>query len=58
MLVSEENYSMVLEPEAQFLMEFTKEKKNKMVRIQILTYSKLAWDQTNGSLRAPFFCLG
>ena len=36
-LEAEENYSMVLEPEAQFLMEFTKEKKDGKVRIQILT---------------------
>ena len=37
MLEAEENYSVVLEPEAQFLMEFTKEKRDRMVRIKILT---------------------
>ena len=60
-LETEESYSMVLEPEAQFLPEFTKEKKDRKVRIQIViivVIHELAWDQTNGFLREPFFSLG
>ena len=47
-LETEESYSVVLEPEAQFLPEFTKGKKGRKVRIQIviLVIYKLAWDQT------------
>ena len=42
---------MVLEPEAQFLPEFTMEEKGRKV---ILVIHELAWDQANGFLRAPF----
>ena len=67
MLKTEESYSMVLEPEARFLPEFTREKKNTildtMVRIQILPESlvisklqcELSWD---GFLRVPIFFSG
>ena len=34
-LETEESYSMVLEPEAQFIPEFTKKEEERMVRIQI-----------------------
>ena len=34
-LETERSYSMVLEPEAQFLPEFTKKEEERMVRIQI-----------------------
>ena len=46
MLETEESYSMVLEPEAQFLPEFTKSEEEIMVRIQILilVIRELAWD--------------
>ena len=59
-LETEESYSVVLEPEAQFLPEFTKGKKGRKVRIQIviLVIHELAWDQTNGFLRVPFFFAG
>ena len=65
--IAEESYSMVLEPEARFLPEFTREKKNTildtMVRIQILPESlvirklqcELSWD---GFLRVPIFFSG
>ena len=45
-LETEESYSMVLEPEAQFLLEFTKSEEEIMVRIQILilVIRELAWD--------------
>ena len=45
-LETEESYSMVLEPEAQFLPEFTKSEEEIMVRIQILilVIRELAWD--------------
>ena len=47
-LETEESYSVVLEPEAQFLPEFTEGKKGRKVRIQIviLDIYKLAWDRT------------
>ena len=35
-LETEESYSMVLEPEAQFIPEFTESEEERMVRIQIL----------------------
>ena len=59
-LETEESYSMVLEPEAQFLPKFTKEKKDRRVRIQIVIFviHELAWDQTYGFLRVPFFSPG
>ena len=59
-LETEESYSVVLEPEAQFLPEFTKEKIGRKVRIQIviLVIYKLAWDQTTFFLRVPFFSPG
>ena len=59
-LETEESYSVVLEPEAQFVPEFTKGKKGRKVRIQIviLVIHELAWDQTNGFLRVPFFFAG
>ena len=59
-LETEESYSMVLEPEAQFLPKFTKEKEDRRVRIQIVIFVilELAWDQTNGFLRVPFFSPG
>ena len=50
-LKTKESYSMVLEPEAQFLPEFTMEEKGRKV---ILVIHELAWDQANGFLRAPF----
>ena len=45
-LKTERSYSMVLEPEAQFLPEFTKSEEEIMVRIQILilVIRELAWD--------------
>ena len=45
-LETEESYSMVLEPEAQFLPEFTEKEEERMVRIQslILVIRELAWD--------------
>ena len=45
-LETEESYSMVLEPEAQFLPEFTKSEEERMVRIQILilVIRELTWD--------------
>ena len=45
-LETEKCYSIVLEPEAQFLPEFTKKEENGMVRIQIfiLVIHELAWD--------------
>ena len=67
MLKTEESYSMALEPEARFLPEFTREKKNTildpMVRIQILSeilvirklQGELSWD---GFLWAPIFFSG
>ena len=60
-LETEESYSVVLEPEAQFLPEFTKGKiLGRKVRIQIviLVIYKLAWDQTTFFLRVPFFSPG
>ena len=59
-LETEESFSMVLEPEAQFLPKFTKEKKDRRVRIQIVIFviHELAWDQTYGFLRVPFFSPG
>ena len=56
-LETEESYSVVLEPEAQFLPEFTKERKGRKVRIQIviLVIYKLAWDQTTFSSGAILF---
>ena len=59
-LKTEKCYSVVLEPEAQFLPEFTKKEEEGMVRIQILisVIHELAWDQTNGFLPAPFFSPG
>ena len=57
---TKESYSIVLEPEAQFLPEFTRNGKSGKVRIQIviLVIHELAWDQANGFLRAPFFSPG
>ena len=45
-LESEKSYSMVLEPEAQFLPEFTKKEEKSRVRIQIFirVIPELAWD--------------
>ena len=45
-LETEKCYSIVLEPEAQFLPEFTKKEEKGMVRIQIfiLVIHDLAWD--------------
>ena len=45
-LKTERSYSMVLDPEAQFLPEFTKSEEERMVRIQIfiLVIHELAWD--------------
>ena len=45
-LETEKCYSIVLEPEAQFLPEFTKKEEKGMVRIQIfiLVIHELAWD--------------
>ena len=45
-LETEKCYSMVLEPEAQFLREFTKKEEKSRVRIQIfiLVIHELAWD--------------
>ena len=45
-LETEESYSMVLEPEAQFIPEFTESEEERMVRIQILilVIHELAWD--------------
>ena len=45
-LETEESYSMVLEPEAQFIPEFTESEEEGMVRIQILilVIHELAWD--------------
>ena len=45
-LETEESYSMVLEPEAQFLPEFTKKEEKSRVRIQIFirVIPELAWD--------------
>ena len=45
-LETEKCYSIVLEPEAQFLPEFTKKEEKRMVRIQIfiLVIHELAWD--------------
>ena len=59
-LETEKCYSMVLEPEAQFLPKFTKEKKDRRVRIQIVIFviHELVWDQTYGFLRVPFFSPG
>ena len=44
-LETEKCYSIVLEPEAQFLPEFTKKEEERMVRIQILilVIHELAW---------------
>ena len=55
-----ESYSVVLEPEAQFLPKFTEGKKDGKVRIQIviLVIHELLFDQTNGFLRVPFFSPG
>ena len=52
-LETEESYSVVLEPEAQFLPKFTEEKKDGEVRIQIviLVIHELPFDQT----RTVFF---
>ena len=46
MLETEKCYSIMLEPEAQFLPEFTKKEEEGMVRIQIfiLVIHELAWD--------------
>ena len=45
-LETEKCYSMVLEPEAQFMTEFTESEEERMVRIQILilVIHELAWD--------------
>ena len=45
-LETEKCYSIVLEPEAQFLPEFTEKEEERMVRIQslILVIRELAWD--------------
>ena len=45
-LETEKYYSMVLEPEAQFIPEFTESEEEGMVRIQILilVIHELAWD--------------
>ena len=45
-LETEKCYSIVLEPEAQFMTEFTKSEEERMVRIQILilVIRELAWD--------------
>ena len=45
-LETEKCYSIVLEPEAQFIPEFTKSEEERMVRIQILilVIHELAWD--------------
>ena len=45
-LETEKCYSIVLEPEAQFMPEFTKSEEEGMVRIQILilVIHELAWD--------------
>ena len=45
-LKTERSYSIVLEPEAQFLPEFTKSEEERMVRIQIfiVVIHELAWD--------------
>ena len=45
-LETEKCYSIVLEPEAQFMTDFTKSEEERMVRIQILilVIHKLAWD--------------
>ena len=45
-LETEKCYSIVLDPEAQFMTEFTKSEEEKMVRIQILilVIHELAWD--------------
>ena len=45
-LETEKCYSIVLEPEAQFMTEFTESEKERMVRIQILilVIHELAWD--------------
>ena len=45
-LKTERSYSMVLEPEAQFLPEFTKKEEKSRVRIQIFirVIPELAWD--------------
>ena len=45
-LETEKCYSIVLEPEAQFMTEFTKSEEERMVRIQILilVIHELAWD--------------
>ena len=46
MLETKKCYSMVLEPEAQFIPEFTEKEELRMVRIQILisVIHELAWD--------------
>ena len=45
-LETEKCYSIVLDPEAQFMTEFTKSEEERMVRIQILilVIRELAWD--------------
>ena len=45
-LETEKCYSIVLEPEAQFIPEFTESEEERMVRIQILilVIHELAWD--------------
>ena len=45
-LETEKCYSVVLEPEAQFIPEFTESEEERMVRIQILilVIHELAWD--------------
>ena len=45
-LETEKCYSIVLDPEAQFMTEFTKSEEERMVRIQILilVIHELAWD--------------
>ena len=45
-LKTEKCYSIVLEPEAQFIPEFTESEEERMVRIQILilVIHELAWD--------------
>ena len=45
-LETEKCYSIMLEPEAQFMTEFTEEEEERMVRIQILilVIHELAWD--------------
>ena len=58
-LESEKSYSMVLEPEAQFLPEFNKNEVKRMVRIQILilVIHELALDQRLTVIFGPHYFL-